>query len=37
MMMNQKRLRKMRLAKKKRRDADFKVTPHQSTGDSKES
>jgi len=29
--------RKIRLAMKKRRAVDFKVTPHQSTGDSKES
>jgi hypothetical protein len=29
--------RKIRLARKKRRAVDFKVTPHQSTGDSKKS
>jgi hypothetical protein len=36
-MMKIKNPKKIRLAKKKRRVVDFKVTPHQLTGDSRES
>ena len=36
-MMSQKILRKMRLAKKERKDVVSKVTRHQLTGDSRES